>query len=65
VPTPEYDDLLEREDDLDFLGALRSADLRRLCQLKTNLRDGGAPWMRVAVERAIARACPGTVPART
>jgi hypothetical protein len=54
------DDVLAREDDLDFLAALRAANLRLLCQLKTNLRYGGAPWMRVAVERAIARACPAT-----
>ena len=58
--TPDAEDELGREDDLDFLVELRRADLRRLCGLKTNLGFGGPRWMRVAVERAIARACPVT-----
>jgi hypothetical protein len=56
--TITLDEDLAREDDLDFLAALREADLSRLCQLKTNVDRGGPPWMRVAVERAIARVCP-------
>ena len=57
VLTLEDDDALAREDDLDFLAELRKAELPRLCQLKTNLGFGGPPWMRMAVERAIARVC--------
>jgi hypothetical protein len=58
--TLHRDDVLAREDDLDFLVALRAANLHLLCQIRTNLRYRGAPWMRVAVERAIARTCPTT-----
>jgi hypothetical protein len=63
--TIELDDDLAREDDLDFLAALRSASLSRLCQLKANVERAGPLWMRVAVERAIARVSPeGRKPAR-
>jgi hypothetical protein len=50
-------DAIAREEDLDFLALLRRGDLSRLCQLKINLARGGPRWMRVAVERAIVRAC--------
>ena len=58
--SPEAEDDLAREDDLDFLAEVRTANLRRLCQLKVNLGYGGPRWMRMAVERAIAHACPAT-----
>jgi hypothetical protein len=45
-----------REDDLDFLDEIRTADLAHLWKLRVILAYGAAPrWMMIAVERAIAR----------